>query len=513
VTASFEKLVQAALLGTERQAPPAPSGETAAANLQQQVDASNRETCLLSMAALAGLHERAGSLPPQSDAIAMIPAPSETAPHASEHAGNALTRLLKAEFGPVSNDLRNEWFALAASANQLALAEALPLLLELGSTKPEIRESLLPVLGERGRWLAKQNSAWHWVHSVEGDEESAWHTGEPPERAAYLHRLRRIDPAKARELLGSTWKAESPEDRAKFLGTFEDGLSGADEDFLEQALGDKRKEVRAAASQLLVRIPNSNFLGHLKSAALKFLRLVPAGKGHLLKRAKSASIEIDLAAVEENTLPAASKVPKGIGEKAWVVIQHLELLPLTTWTDAWKLSAAELIEASLAGEWKNDLLDGWIRAAIQQSNAEWAGALFPAALAEDKNECLAGLLSVMHPQAAEARLAELLQAKDEKLRPLQGALLAQARHSWTPEFSRKVLDWLRNATAQESCDWQTRNNLVHFVPRFAQEVLNETKAGWPVKSKGWDYWRSGVDDLISAAQFRHEMIRALRDPN
>jgi hypothetical protein len=513
VTVSFENLVEVALLGTERQAPPSASGDTPVAELQQQVDPANRERSLLSMAALAGLHERAGSLPLKSEAAGLTPAPTETARHASEHAGHALLRLLKADFGAVSSELLSEWFRLGASLNQLAPAEALPLLLELGSTQPEFRESLLPILGERGRWLAKQNTAWDWVHATESHDESTWHTGEPAQRAAYLRTLRRTDAAKARELLASTWKAEPPEERAKFLEAFTNGLSSADEEFLEQNLADKRKEVRATASQLLARIPTSKFVVQLTSTVLSLLRLIPAEKGRLLKRATPASIEVDLSAVEKIKLPSASKAPKGIGEKAWILIQHLELVRLATWTDAWNISATAVIEASHASEWKNDLLEGWIRAALHQSNAEWADALFPRAIAAETNDRLTDLLSVLEPQAAEAHLSELLKANDDKLRALQAPLVARARHAWSPEFSRKVLDWLRKVTAQESYDWQTRNHLVHFVPRLAPEVLSETKSDWAVESKSWEFWRSGVDDFISVAQFRQEMIRALRDPN
>ena len=154
-----------------------------------------------------------------------------------------------------------------------------------------------------------------------------------------------------------------------------------------------------------------------------------------------------------------------------------------------------------------------MRATILQRNAVWADPLFPIALEEGKIDRLSALLEIMTSEAAEAHLTTLLKAKDDKGRMLQGPLLAAAVHAWTSKFTRQVLDWLRSSTAQESYDWQTRNHLIKLVPRFAPEVLRETTSNWPVDSKGWDFWRSGVDELISAAQFRDETIRALRQRN
>ena len=86
-----------------------------------------------------------------------------------------------------------------------------------------------------------------------GDVDAVWADGEQAERRALFERLRRSDPAAARELLERTFAEETWEDRAAFVAALAHGLSDADEPFLEAALDDSRKPVRNAAATLLAR--------------------------------------------------------------------------------------------------------------------------------------------------------------------------------------------------------------------------------------------------------------------
>jgi hypothetical protein len=293
-------------------------------------------------------------------------------------------------------------------------------------------------------------------------------------------------------------------------------LSAKDEEFLMQALRDKRKEVRRAAAGLLVRIPESAFSKTVLARGLEALRFVPGTEGRLLKRAEPARIEVTLPGEQDHTLSAHgidTKPPKGIGEKAWFIIQLTELLPLNAWTDAWKAAVPEIIAAALAGDWGANLLEGWTRAAIAQKNSEWAAAIFPRALELEKYDRLGALLQAMSPAAAEENLAVFLQINDDKRGGFFAQLVGQTAHTFSTAFSGKLLDWLRQMAARDSGDWQLRNNLVRLAPRLAPELLPQAALNWPVQSAGWDFWRSGVDEFISATQFRHEMIQAIRDPS
>lgn len=511
MTANFDALVQVALLGTERQPPPeAISSSTPLGQLQQDSLSPNREQTLLSLAALTSIHERIGSLPPHDDRYAPSRAPSESAPRASDHAGMFLQRLLRGDFSGIATELIFEWLQVAATTKQLVPAHLLPPLLDVGAEKLELRGSFDATVGERGRWLAKQNPRWNYLHGAVAPDESKWETGELAERLAVIQEMRRADPIRARELLEYTWKEEPPEERAAFIQKLAIGLVSSDEKFLENALADKRKEVRTTAAILLARIPGSEYLSRLISRATPLLRFAPPEKT-ILRKQKPARIEVQLPSTDDKSLRAdalEAKAPKGVGEKVWIVIQLLQLIPLPTWTQAWNTDPVSIVNAE--SEHKNELNRAWISAAIQQKDSAWADALFPLALASN-DERLADLLNVLTPESTERHLQGLFEVKNEERRQLLASLLERVTHIWSTSFSRKVLDWLRNITALESNDWQTRNQLIQFVPRLAPETLRECAKGWPLESKGWGFWRSGVDEFISAAQFRDEMLNAIRN--
>ena len=108
---------------------------------------------------------------------------------------------------------------------------------------------------------------WRWLR----DEAAVRHrlparrrrrrTGRPARSASgsgTCAELRRTDPAPR----ASSWRAPGPpsprSDRARFLAALATGLTVDDDAFLEQALDDRRKEVREAALELLRRLPGSS---------------------------------------------------------------------------------------------------------------------------------------------------------------------------------------------------------------------------------------------------------------
>jgi hypothetical protein len=512
---SFADLTQTALLGTERQPvsiPPA--SNSLLGRLQSQLDLNQRERSLLSLAALSGLHEQIGS--PALHENAPFPEPCRPEKHsrAGERAGAILLRTVDGEF----TELLPEWLKLAASLGVIAPAEALPALLNVGACRPEQREEILPVLGERGHWLACQHPEWAWVGGEGGEEDEVWHTGERPARLLFLRRLRRVQPAHARELLANSWREETPEDRAAFIATFESGLNREDEAFLESALDDKRKEVRRNAAALLARLPASALVKRAFERAKLLVRLAAplAGSVLKLKRAKPARVEVTLPAECDKTMQRDGiepKPPQGFGERAWWLTQCLEITPLDFWTAEWNATPAEILAASEQGEWKKELLEAWSRSAIRQQNAAWAEALFDGALQGHHFDLLEGLLAAMPPRQREARLTILLAEHDRKIRDQHNTILGKCRHEWSPDFSRTVLAFLRKETASESSDWQLRSQFRGFATRLAPEVLAEAGAGWPTDSPGREFWSKGIDELLSLTQARLELRNGLVGQN
>ena len=61
--------------------------------------------------------------------------------------------------------------------------------------------------------------------------------GRRGQRVEILRRLRKVDPAQAREWVAAVWKREKVDARVAFLETFEVGLGAEDEDLLEYCSG------------------------------------------------------------------------------------------------------------------------------------------------------------------------------------------------------------------------------------------------------------------------------------
>lgn len=506
----FSELTQVALLGTERQAVSIAAGSPDLNRFLTQLDLNRQEEALLAAAALCGLHEEIGRLPARDTAPSPEPCPEEELPRMSEHAGSLLLRLLGGEFP----ELLPECLLLSARAGRICFPEALPALLTTGLAKAEWREAVLPVLGRRGRWLAAQNPEWAWAIGATDDDEKTWHVGESAARLLFLQRLRRTNPARARELLAATWKEETPEDRVGLISILETGLSVDDEPFLEAALDDKRKEVRRNAAALLARIVGSALNQRMAERVRPLLKFVPGESGGLLKlkKSKPASIEIILIVECDKPMQRDGIEPKpqaGFGEKIWWLIQMLEMVPLDFWTTEWNVAAGEIVAASLQGEWEKEMFEAWTRAAVRQKNATWAEMLFAIAVrTKHPNNKLEGLIGAMPAERREFLFSPLLDADDGKTGEIQGALINCCRHDWSPDFSRTVLKWLRKITAQQSGDWQLRSQFKGFATRLAVPTLNEASSGWPTDVNGWEFWSKGVDEFLALAQFRSDLHAA-----
>jgi hypothetical protein len=503
----FSDLTALALLGTERQELPQEVAGTPAASLQAQLDMANRERALLSAAAIAGIHDCAGRLPPTDSGPMPEACPAESLPYSGARASGLLLRMLFGDFPA----FLPEWLNRAGHLEQLAPPEAVPALLALATRSAELRVPALKVIGNRGQWLASQNAEWSWVAGSQ-DDDSVWQNGAADARALFLARLRQTDPNRARELLMATWREEAPDDRATLISLFQFGLNTEDEPFLESALDDKRKEARRAAAGLLGRLPESRLAKRMLERARPLVRFIPGEAGSVLrlKKGKPATLEITLPQACDKSMQRDGvdlKPQQGMGEKTAWLIQLLEVAPLDHWLREFNVSPEEIIAASQNSEWKSELLEAWTRAAIRQGRADWAEAVLDLSVSLQPVR-IQSLLALLPLPRREARVMELLSNDQQK--ELHAMSVALSAHDWSVDFSRTVLEWLRQVTAQPSMDWQLRSELKNFATRIHPDALEAVPRHWPEDSAGWDFWSKGVDELLSAAQFRHDVLTALQ---
>ncbi|TVZ05743.1 hypothetical protein EAS64_14735 [Trebonia kvetii] len=508
---TFDDLVTTAALGVSRKGFAPAELDGVAAEYAGRLDTADPAAALLDAAALLTVAGRAGvrladgtALPvadpgdrtasPPGDLggrTALPPGdPGDGAERELSMAGaRALTRLSgrdrsrrsAANAAGVTGDL----LAAMRDAGYVLPAPLLADLLDLASRTPVLRPAVAPVLGTRGRWLSRHRADWQEVadaatpepdgSSAPGDRQAeamgdreagamgdraagapgdpeVWRVGRPAERRGYLARLRDCDPGAGRELLFDGWTRESKEDRSGLLGMLGRGLSAADEEFLENALGDRAAEVRAVARRLLARLPDSAFQRRASLRAAQALRL--EGNGTEARLVAYLPRVLDKASLRDGV---DSGAPPGWNDDAgWLLAQLVAGAPPSELTTRLRMTSAQLVALPVAGAAAIDVRAGWRLAVARQAEAvadagrngpgpagpelaEWAAALLDA-----DRQCVNRPPSVWVPDAALAgllpgdaratRTAALLDAVGKDARPPQAqrvmAELAGHRIPW-----------------------------------------------------------------------------------
>ncbi|SCE29673.1 hypothetical protein GA0115240_15004 [Streptomyces sp. DvalAA-14] len=397
----------------------------------------------------------------------------------------------------------------------------LPALLDAARARTDLRADALALAGPRGLWLAGLNPDWKFAlragHTGAGggtqDAQEArriWEEGLFAERVALLTRSRLADPAAALELLASTWRSERAEDRLMFLDSLRTGLSARDEPFLEEALSDRSRNVRATAAELLSALPASALAGRMAARARS---CVSMGAGGI---AVEAPYECDAAMERDGVAPTP---PNGRGERAWWLGQLVDATPLSTWpARLGGRSPEQIVALPVLDDWQPDLHAAWCRAAVRQRDADWARALLgpppaaaaPIAAVGDP----AKLLSILPAEERAVWVADFIGAHG-----LSEAfqMLGVCAVPWAPPLGRAVVDALEIARYAGSYPWSFSGvmGLAErcLDPAAAEQVAVLTAAAEepPDGSPGATvYWSEAFQRLTGTLRLRAVMLAELR---
>ncbi|MGW0331292.1 DUF5691 domain-containing protein [Streptomyces sp. NPDC003011] len=386
---AWEELVTAALLGTERRTPPGcPPGRQA-------------PLALLDAAAVETVRRRAG-LRPGRAARLPEPAAEDTRPRLPAAAARRLAMLLADRPGaggggrrgtaPDLMELLPQWLTTANARGFAAPPELLPALLDAARGRTDLRPAALAFAGPRAVWLARLNPDWRFAlratpgggatlpHPEDTEKiRRLWQEGLFAERVALLSAIRAREPGAARELLATTWATERAEDRLMFLDSLRSGLAADDEPFLEQALTDRSRNVRATAAELLSALPGSALAARMAVRAGACVAVDHTGDTPTLL--VEAPHECDPGMEADGVVP---KAPAGRGERSWWFGQLVESAPLGTWPGRLGgRTPREIVALPVADDWQGELHAAWCRAAVRQRDAQWARALLGAPAAPE----------------------------------------------------------------------------------------------------------------------------------
>jgi hypothetical protein len=361
----------------------------------------------------------------------------------------------------------------------------LPALLDAARGRTDLRPAALSFAGPRALWLARLNPDWRFAlraapggaaelpSAAEPDRvRRLWQEGLFAERVELLTALRARTPAAARALLCSTWTTERAEDRLLFLDSLRAGLGPEDEPFLEQALADRSRNVRATAAELLSALPGSALAGRMAARAGSYVAVDVTRETPTL--VVEAPHECD-AGMERDGVVA--KPPTGRGERSWWMGQLVEAAPLGTWPDRFGgRTPEEIVALPVADGWHGELHAAWCRAAVRQRDAAWARALLGSPSAPEAGG--PGAVSL----AERAKLLGTLGAVDRAswvagfigTHGLSEAfqLLGVCVVPWGGELGRAVVDALNIARDSGSYPWSFSG-----VMGLAERCLDPAEAG------------------------------------
>jgi hypothetical protein len=504
----WQTVLTAALLGTERQAFSGVSTTDNLAPLLAQLTDQPAEKRLLGTAAALSLYQKVGVVLEKRSLQLPEPAPAEDLPRCNVQSAQSLYRILHGEYPQVLP----EWLTLAEAKGQRVTERLLPALLEYGQQHRSLRDGTISVLGERGRWLAAQNSAWNYA-VCSGTEED-WETGAATVRLAWLRNQRQQSPSDARKALEKTWKQESASDRAKFLALFQDGLSGADEEFLEMALGDRSKDVRKVAADLLARLPMSQLCQRM----LQRLQPLLSDKVTSLSKLKLPT-ECDEAMSRDGIEP---KPLTGLGERTWWLTQIIAAIPLTFWQPYCQSDPAQMLTLLQKHESERPIVEALGLAAIRQQKTDWIRAILQWWIDRNQAKVVSGLSTFESLQEALPAIEQeafiniiltnpsLPMAMPQVLEIVQ--TYCQSGSLWNLTITEVFFEYLRQQLPKQRQNhhWYLQNTLNTVslclpITAIPLELLQLTLEEIPAFS-------GVLDSVLSLLHFRQEMHHAFESP-
>ncbi|NEC91860.1 DUF5691 domain-containing protein, partial [Streptomyces sp. SID12501] len=436
-------------------------------------------------------------------------------------------------------ELLPQWLTAANTHGFAAPSQALPALLDAARGRTDLRPAALAFAGPRALWLARLNPDWRFAlrstpgggTALPGAEETEriqllWQEGLFAERVSLLAAIRAREPAAARELLETTWPTERAEDRLMFLDSLRAGLHAEDEPFLERALADRSRNVRATAAELLSALPDSALAARMAVRAGACVALdhmnTADGDGGATRGEPSLIVEAPHecdAGMERDGVVA--KAPAGRGERSWWLGQLVEAAPLGSWSGRLGgRTPEEIVALSVADDWQGELRAAWCRAAVRQRNADWSRALLgtpstpeaggPGAVSlAERAKLLATLDSAERAEwvagfIATHGLSEAFQ------------LLGVCAVPWAPPLGRAVVDALNIARDAGSYPWSFSG-----VMGLAERCLDPSEAGrldglLAVPDEGEDaspgagsYWAEAFQRLVGTLRLRAAMADEL----
>ncbi|MGX5856159.1 DUF5691 domain-containing protein [Dyadobacter jiangsuensis] len=364
------EILKAALLGTDRHMPEIPKG---APEVYAKIHAlpTSKEDRFLKMAFVSLLYEEAGAKPLVIDSHLPECPPEPQAVVTGQLAGWVQSALAD------QNDVLLAFLIFRIlQRNEVIQPQLVTAMLDKALEKKYDKQKLLSICGTTGQWLCNLNPRWRVLRDGTEEDENVWETGSMENRKAFLSALRRTDPSAATTLLENTLPQENANNRLAFLQLLHDGLSLADEPFLQKLVTDKSQKVKETAIGMLRQIQGSAINRHHLDCLLSMLQ-VREERHLLITKKKKVVIAGDVTPDESIFKTGIEKISteKGVQDHVFIAGQLLSAIGPALLSSRLNITDQELIILFLEHPAAKALLPFLTSAAVQFKCKSWALAL------------------------------------------------------------------------------------------------------------------------------------------
>lgn len=433
---SLEQLATRAMIGADR----AGGGSSTAA-------------AVLNEASIHGLRARAGrtALPAVANITPCPPDPRDEAPLA---ALITLRRLLDAS----DTKLIEEWGDLASRVSVRISDGLLPPLMDWWSRQPRKSAAIGAAIGPRGVWLSTLNPQWSTAAAEVGAataDEGIWETGNETQRTHLLTAVRVASPPRGLELVRATWSSDGASERARFVAALQAGLCASDEPFLEQCLDDRSKQVRAAAADLLTRLPASALRARMVQRAAAMFAVEQGKKGLLRKSVTTLTLDAPKEFDPSWARDGVEEKPAGNqGKRAWWLQQLFAACDPHDLARQLNAEPEPIFKAIEESDYQRAAREGLLEAAGRCSDPEWVTAIITHAIDSKHGQMEQAFTALRALNPVDREKAAIRLFVLDAIEWLgRWHLLMVLDHAWSAEFSALVMKRLGADLPKKAVNW------------------------------------------------------------
>ena len=464
------------------------------------------EKNILKAAAIHNKLYTAAQIPVAANSNHPAPAQEETQAYCNAPRKQQLQYVLKQKYDGILSEL----LQLLIDKKVIAVPELLPELLQYGANRPSLQPLIRQFVGNRGSWLAQFSPEWRYATLSSIKDDETFFYGNYDDRLLYLKEIHAQQPVRAIELLEQVWESEGFTARADFITALGHQPADSDEAFLENALQDKRKEVRDQAARLLARLPHSRLVQRMQQL-IENLVVYDAKKNKF----EVALPETCTTHMKRDGILARKSFIKDHGPKANQLAQIIAKVPPQWWEKTFYKNPQQLLHLASKTEWKNVFVWGWAMAAKNFENYDWVLACHQFYLdtffKHDWSNFSIDFLYKNLPNPIFNQLAKAyLEADNKKVlsdeHPIVTFLLAEGQ-PWDDNSSLPVIKRIQNTIHQGAYvfHWNLKTVLKRAAFAINPQLYAKIQEGWPEQVHAWHSWQKEVDNMLTMLKFRLEI--------